>query len=227
MRMLDAFSGESGSGMGYHLAGFAEVDAVDIVQRKRNPFHFIKADAFEYIRQYGHLYDFIHASPDCHDHSRGNKGAHLSAGTGWQLTEVIGLLESIGVPYIVENVAGGQKYMKNPVLLCGSMFGKPLIRHRYFQSNIVLPQPEHRCWPKGSAKRGEVITISNKVTWQKAENRRVGLWREVMEMPWASRDGLLQAVPPFYTAYLGRYMLDAIRAGLPTLAWQHGQLELF
>jgi DNA (cytosine-5)-methyltransferase 1 len=39
--------------------------------------------------------------------------------------------------------------------------------------------------------------------------------REVMEMPWASRDGLREAIPPAYTQFLGE---QAARLIGPALA---------
>lgn len=34
--------------------------------------------------------------------------------------------------------------------------------------------------------------------------------REAMGMPWANRDGLREAIPPAYTEYIGRQMIDAM-----------------
>ena len=35
--------------------------------------------------------------------------------------------------------------------------------------------------------------------------------REIMDMPWASRDGLREAIPPAYTEYLGAQLLEHLR----------------
>jgi DNA (cytosine-5)-methyltransferase 1 len=35
--------------------------------------------------------------------------------------------------------------------------------------------------------------------------------RQVMGMPWASREGLREAIPPAYTEYLGGQLLEHIR----------------
>jgi len=48
--------------MGYHRAGF-NVVGVDNRPRKHYPFEFHQADALEYLAEYGHQYDVIHASP--------------------------------------------------------------------------------------------------------------------------------------------------------------------
>jgi DNA (cytosine-5)-methyltransferase 1 len=34
--------------------------------------------------------------------------------------------------------------------------------------------------------------------------------REVMGMPWASRDGLREAIPPAYTEWLGGLLIEAL-----------------
>jgi DNA (cytosine-5)-methyltransferase 1 len=33
-----------------------------------------------------------------------------------------------------------------------------------------------------------------------------------MEMPWASQDGLREAIPPAYTEHIGGYLMAAVRA---------------
>jgi DNA (cytosine-5)-methyltransferase 1 len=34
--------------------------------------------------------------------------------------------------------------------------------------------------------------------------------REAMGMPWASREGLREAIPPAYTEHIGGYLLNAV-----------------
>ena len=63
-RLLDLFSGAGGCAVGYHRAGF-DVVGVDIAPMKRYPFEFHQGDALEYLRDHGHEFDAIHASPPC------------------------------------------------------------------------------------------------------------------------------------------------------------------
>ena len=37
--------------------------------------------------------------------------------------------------------------------------------------------------------------------------------REIMEMPWASRYGLAQGIPPAYTEYIGRQLMLQLADG--------------
>ena len=64
-KLLDLFCGAGGAAVGYHRAGFDEIVGVDLVAQKRYPFTFVQGDALEYIREHGHEFDAIHASPPC------------------------------------------------------------------------------------------------------------------------------------------------------------------
>ena len=41
-----------------------------------------------------------------------------------------------GIPYAIENVVGAGKLMRNPIGLCGTMFGLQVARHRLFECNF-------------------------------------------------------------------------------------------
>lgn len=117
--------------MGYHRAGF-EVVGVDIEPQKHFPFEFHQADALEFIREHGHEYDVIHASPPCQ--------AYSVTSSWWQdrmhqdlIQPTRQALQQVGKPYIIENVPGAPLF--NYVMLCGTMFGLYVIRHRLFECN--------------------------------------------------------------------------------------------
>jgi len=63
-KCLDLFCCAGGAGMGYYLAGF-DVVGVDIEIQPEYPFEFIQTDAIKYVKEHGHEFDFIHASPPC------------------------------------------------------------------------------------------------------------------------------------------------------------------
>lgn len=182
-KLLDLFCGAGGAAMGYHRAGF-EVTGVDLNPQKRYPFKFIQADALDYVAQYGWMYDAIHASPPCQAHSQitPNKAGHLDL---IPLTRF--WLESLGLPYVIENVYGAKKALRNPVMLCGADFGLKVYRHRLFESNLLLMtnphQPHHDNTPRaghGVSSKGFIsITSGGKnleVKLNPAAPSRSGIW---------------------------------------------------
>lgn len=218
-RCLDLYCCKGGAGYGYHLAGF-EVTGVDIIPQPGYPFEFVQADAIEYLLAHGHLFDFIHASPPCQAHSdlRNTWNAHEHADLIPATREA---LQAIGRPYVIENVEGAP--LKDPVVLCGSMFGLGaegyrLERHRQFESSFPLPQPDHAC--KGNS-RPVIGIYGGKVRNRRAipsgsQQSRVGttlpleLGQEAMGIDWMNRKGLSQAIPPAYTRWIAETWLASL-----------------
>jgi len=105
-KLLDLFCCQGGASEGYRRAGFI-VTGVDIDPQPHYPFEFFQADAIEYLKEHGHEYDAIHASPPCqHDCS-------LTAGTNAGRFEYPDLLEptlealrASGKPFVVEQPPG-------------------------------------------------------------------------------------------------------------------------
>lgn len=202
-RLLDLFCGPDGGGasMGYYLAGF-DVVGVDIAKRGRYPFPYFQADALEFVDEYGHDFDAIHASPPCQaftNAQRIRQNEHPDL-----ITPLRPLLDETGVPYVIENVVGAP--LIEPLQLCGAMFGLRTYRHRLFETSWPLSQPDH---PEHVApltkmgrppKDGEFMHVVGNFSGA-AEGRKA------MGMPWASRDGLREAIPPAYTAYIGTHLL--------------------
>lgn len=133
--LLDTFCKAGGAGMGYHLAGF-EVVGVDIEPQKHYPFEFHKADALEFIAQHGHEFDVIHASPPC---QFGSEATPMAARANHEnlIPATREALKHAGRPYVIENVENVRVWLKNPVMLCGSMFNLPVWRHRYFELSLL------------------------------------------------------------------------------------------
>lgn len=203
-RLLDLFCCQGGASAGYAAAGF-KVVGVDIDPQPRYPFPFWQRDAVEFLRIHGKRFDAIHASPPCQAFSNAQKIQKREHPDF--ITPVRELLEGIGKPYIIENVPGAP--LKSPVELCGAMFELETYRHRLFESNVTLAVPEHpehvaRTTKMGRApKAGEFMhVVGNFSGVEKA--------RGVMGMPWATRDGLREAIPPAYTEFLGYQLLAAV-----------------
>ena len=121
-RLLDLFCCEGGAGVGYARAGW-DVTGVDMDanRAKRYPFEVHVGDALAFVRDHGHEYDAIHASPPCQGYTRGNAGRE----TSWPklIPEVRELLDDTGLPYVIENVKDAGPEMLNPIALCGCMYG--------------------------------------------------------------------------------------------------------
>jgi DNA (cytosine-5)-methyltransferase 1 len=190
--------------MGYYRAGFT-VTGVDIKPQPHYPFTFIQDDAIEYIKEHGHKYDALVGSPPCQAWSlcqriQGNEHPDLISA----LREVF---IASGKPWVIENVEGAP--LNYPVTLCGAWFGLKTYRHRIFESNIFIPQPphlEHR-WP--IAKMGRppkshefMHIVGNFSGVQRA--------REIMDIDWMTREELREAIPPAYTEYIGKFLIQAV-----------------
>lgn len=210
--ILDLFCGAGGCAVGYHRAGF-DVVGVDIKPQPRYPFDFQLCDALEYLpllAGYANgLYDAIHASPPCQQYTvlksvcGGKKYPDLVAKTR-------AALKKTRLPYVIENVPGAP--LINPIMLCASMFpGHRVYRHRLFESNIPLTAPAH---PKHTVRvnrrkinRREHWDAGGYVTVTGDIGAYVG--PEAMGIDWMTGNELSQAIPPAYTEFVGRQLLDA------------------
>lgn len=196
-RLLDLFCGAGGAGMGYSRAGF-DVVGVDIAPQPNYPFEFHQADALDWAAANGHEFDVIHASPECEGYShltpKKYRGDHAK-----QISEVRELLQQLGKPYVIENVSGARHELHNPLMLCGSMFGLRIWRHRYFEIAPPLyftPPCCHNFKP---------IPVNSSSAQRTANTAEC---REGLQMFWAKRDEIRKAIPPAYTEFIGAHLLE-------------------
>jgi DNA (cytosine-5)-methyltransferase 1 len=205
MKLLDLFCCQGGAAMGYHRAGF-EVVGVDIVAQPRYPFEFHQGDALEYLAAHGHEFHAIHASPPCQRYSESTPVKHREAHP-----DLIGptrdALLALDKPFAIENVDGARFLLHNPLLLCGSMFGLDLRRHRWFELwpiRMLLTPPCRHIGSPGS------------MTWpgSNTTNRVSDGWTEkargISGCHWMTWAGLQEAIPPAYTEFIGKHLLAAL-----------------
>lgn len=207
MRLLDLYSGAGGSAVGYNRAGFDEIVGVDIAPQKHYPFAFVLGDAIEYCRLHGREFDAIHASPPCQKYS---SMGHVQKDR--QYPDLVAptreALIATGKPYIIENVVGAP--LREPIVLCGTMFGLRTYRHRLFESNVILVVPTHPKHTVRVAKAGRPVHGGEFISVV-GHFSDIALGRTAMGIDWIGRDKLAQAIPPAYTEYIGRQLLEAMR----------------
>ena len=211
-KLLDLFCGAGGAAMGYHRAGF-EVVGVDHKPQPNFPFEFHQADALEYIAEHGHKFDMIHASPPCQIYS---VTSSLSTGDHPALIKPVrAALQAVGRPYVIENVPGAP--LKNPLMLCGTMFGLQVIRHRLFETSPIIWWPPTQCQHIGRAssagrggKNGYLPgTLKNFAYITVCGNDYIADdGRRAMGIDWMTKRELSQAIPPAYTKWIGEWMIE-------------------
>lgn len=206
--------------MGYHLAGF-DVVGVDIAPHGTYPFRYVRGDAIEFIKAHGHEFDAIAASPPCHHASRlrhynatAETRSRYEAKYPNLLPATRAALVASGRPYVIENVPGAG--LIDPIVLCGHALGLRLYRHRLFESSVPLvgipePKPYH---PYLCARNSYLPTASRPYMsihggkHSKAWQRKAA---EYMGTPWiTSIVGVCQAIPPAYTKYVGRQLIESL-----------------
>lgn len=219
MRILDLYSGAGGAGVGYHRAGF-EVVGVDINPQPHYPFDFVQAHALEYAGEHWRDFDAIHASPPCQRYTRLNRIKSIAQYTD-EYEDMVDItrfvLDIIGLPYIIENVAGAP--LRNSVMLCGSMFkGLRVYRHRFFESNILLLAPPHQPHKdktppvgRGISPKGFISVGAGGVANLPEGVNGAAYKRMAMGIDWMNQRELTEAIPPAYTEFLGRQLMRHIK----------------
>lgn len=210
-RLLDLFCCAGGAARGYIAAGF-DVVGVDIVDSPRYPGTFVKADAVEYLAAHGHEFDAIHASPPCQHASQAtkqSKAVHLNL---IPPTRDLLLSRFNDKPWVIENVVGAE--LRNPTLLCGSMFRLRSYRHRLFESNIRIdapPHPEHTAYvhyphdKRKTARFGTPFLSTDFIPVHGSNNAPYELQCEALGIPVGTmlRREVVQAIPPAFAEYIG------------------------
>jgi len=191
--------------MGLHRAfPSARIIGVDINYQKRYPFEFVQADALRFPLG---GYDFFWASPPCQAHSR------LRGIDGRWYDDFISPIrirfdaEVISTrPTVIENVVGAP--LINPVMLCGSMFGLGVWRHRLFEASFPIQQPKcrHKEYPLPIDVTGTGGPCLSRTTPGGGIHRKpknMAQASDVMGINWMTRKEITQAIPPVYSEYIG------------------------
>lgn len=208
--LLDAYCGAGGAAVGYWRAGF-NVLGCDIAPQPHYPFPFVQMDALDFIAQYGHMADAIHASPPCQrfsvTYALPNVGEYPDMVAATRKAMI-----AIGKPYVIENVKGAPLYA--PIKLTGPQFGLQVIRERWFECSpwCLAPSPvkhnggtaSHRGY-SSFARGARYITVAG-------NNYDPGDGKAAMGIWWMSnRAELSESIPPAYTEYIGCWLMRVVR----------------
>lgn len=221
-RILDLFCCAGGAAVGYERAGF-EVVGVDIAPRPNYPFRFIQMDALAYLRGAlftRGLFDAVHASPPCQAKCALTVGTNKTRGVGAEHVDLVGptrtALLALGLPYVMEQ-PDGQAEIRRDVRLCGEMYGLGVLRHRNFElGGWTMPNPPHvrhrgyvRGWRYGVYRDGPYVAAygdgGGKATVLEMQKAMGIDWTDV-------REELTEALPPAYTEYIGRWLIEHLAA---------------
>lgn len=200
---------------------------VDIDPQPRYPYEFIQADALAALR--GEIdgvdldaFDVIHASPPCQSYSKAFK--HMAKPQPMLIDPVRDLLIQLGKPWIIENVEGAPLGRQDDLfggygsMCCGTAFGMRVYRHRLFESShpLIGAPCQHN---------GRAMNPHNSVARQamyrefgrEAMHRKFGrdaaekVWAEEMGVSWMSRHGARESIPPAFTEWLGKQLMDVAK----------------
>jgi len=208
---LDLFCKAGGASEGYRRAGF-DVVGVDIEAQPNYPFEFHQADAIEFVKEYGHEFDAIAASPPCQRYSTMTRDHSKHPDLIGPTREA---LVATGKPYVIENVQGARNFMVDPVKYCGSSFGLRVRRHRLFESNITIVTPvcDH-------ARQGQAVGIYGVMetrTYLRPDGTKRGRKaqsleeaQEAMGIDWMTWKELTQAIPPAFTQHIGIQLIRSL-----------------
>jgi DNA (cytosine-5)-methyltransferase 1 len=222
-KLLDLFCGAGGCSVGYERAGF-DVVGVDIEAHPDypHPYKIYEADALAVLEHVCFLdrFDVIHASPPCQGYTTMSNRWRGAGGMADEhdrlINEVRRSLEQWGGPYVIENVPGARKDMRNPITLRGGMFGLKVDRPRLFECPLPLDVPPHH--PVDNP-----VGVYGKLDGRRLYTRKDGSIQRAartleegqaaMGIDWMQWHDLTEAIPPAYTEHIGRQLLDIIDGG--------------
>jgi len=209
MKLLDLYCGVGGASAGYYKAGF-DVTGIDLKHGRRYPYKYIKGDVLSYLQDLDFLrsFDIIHASPPCQTYSITQ---HLRNAQGKSTSKLdlipqtrTALIAS-GKQYVIENVPGSP--LINPIQLCGSSFGLRVRRHRLFESNMKLTGSvcDHKAQGRPVGVYG---SLNDQIPKGGKTATTIDEGRDAMGMPWAIWTELVEAIPPAYSEYIGKQIIN-------------------
>ena len=209
MKALDLFCCAGGATRGLQQAGY-HVTGVDNRPQPRyigDAFH--QDDAMAWLRGGREpltSFDLIWASPPCQRYSELVPPAYRETHPDL-LEDTLAILRSQPMPYIVENVAGARHFFRSPIVLCGSMFGLPIQRHRWFEVGntdafFLLPPCNHSEPPVLVSGRG-----MRKINGKRRQENTGDEKRAAIDIDWMTVEEVEEAIPPAYSRFLAEQII--------------------
>lgn len=221
-RLLDLFCGAGGCAKGYVDAGF-QIVGVDVSPQPHYPFEFVQADVLEVLGDwdwgYPHQwrdwhFDAVHASPPCQDYSRALR--HLAAPQPRLIEPVREALVKMGLPWVIENVEGAplphhpDLFGSYGVELCGTSFGKRVYRHRLFETSFHVPALP--CQHTRPAMNPHNQEGRDRIYEEFGRQDPEVIWRRELGVEWMNKHEGREAVPPYFTEYIGGHLMAHLEA---------------
>lgn len=193
-RLLDLFSCAGGAARGYQQAGF-HVTGIDINEQPRYAGDvFVQGDALEYLAAHGHEYDAIHGSPPCQHYANVTKWRGSADNHPDMLDTTRQMFMASGLPWVIENVP--EAPIRSDYLLCGSMFGLPVRRHRAFETSWRAYELHQLCQH----------SPDDLAFMHKGERA----YADALGCGWMSAREGRQAIPPAYTRHVGEALMRVL-----------------
>ena len=236
-KLLDLFCGAGGAAVGYQLAGF-EVVGVDINHQPHYPFEFHQADALEFPLD---GFDAYHASPPCQGYIYATKKYRNQGKEYPLLIEPIReILLKTGKPYVIENPIGaplrnpirlcgisfGLQVLRHRLFESNiGILEPPHIKHEIFIYNGTAEAVWTGGYNTGGFGNKELAKQLNEQYKKTMKSKyycvaghganspdyKLESWQKAMGIDWMNKKELVESIPPAYTEYIGRYLMQQMK----------------
>lgn len=225
LRVLDLFCCEGIGADGYAqaLGPGVEIVGFDIWPQPNYPYEFHQGDAMDALDDLDLAsFDLIHASPPCQAHTAMSNRHRGQGGKADSHTDYIAAVRwalCFGtVPYVIENVVGAARHLREPVKLRGGMFGLGVDRPRLFEATFPISTPTHRkvtdplgVYGKAPDGRRLFTRKDGSIQWAASSTEQAKAAMGIAPERVVSWRGVAESIPPAFTAHIAACWLESRR----------------